>query len=92
MSNKTRGGQFIVKETKCEDIFTPEDFNEDFEEEEPESRSSNKKVINEEFLDKAYDYAQGVVKVIRNNFKTTEEKVVMLESLQKAINYYIAVN
>ncbi|MGL4519462.1 MAG: acyl-CoA dehydrogenase family protein, partial [Phocaeicola sp.] len=29
MSNKTRGGQFIVKETKCEDIFTPADFNEE---------------------------------------------------------------
>jgi alkylation response protein AidB-like acyl-CoA dehydrogenase len=29
MANKTRGGQFIVKETKCEDIFTPEDFNEE---------------------------------------------------------------
>ena len=26
MSNITRGGQFIVKETKCEDVFTPEDF------------------------------------------------------------------
>jgi alkylation response protein AidB-like acyl-CoA dehydrogenase len=25
----TRGGQFLVKETKCEDIFTPEDFNEE---------------------------------------------------------------
>ncbi|WP_248723922.1 acyl-CoA dehydrogenase family protein [Seonamhaeicola sp. ML3] len=24
-----RGGQFLVKETACEDIFTPEDFNED---------------------------------------------------------------
>ncbi|PHR74053.1 MAG: acyl-CoA dehydrogenase [Lutibacter sp.] len=24
-----RGGQFLVKETKCEDVFTPEDFNED---------------------------------------------------------------
>ncbi|APY11720.1 acyl-CoA dehydrogenase [Seonamhaeicola sp. S2-3] len=24
-----RGGQFLVKETNCEDIFTPEDFNED---------------------------------------------------------------
>ncbi|MEP1489361.1 MAG: acyl-CoA dehydrogenase family protein [Algibacter sp.] len=24
-----RGGQFLVKESKCEDIFTPEDFNED---------------------------------------------------------------
>lgn len=48
-----------------------------------------KTIINEEFLDKAYDYAQGVIKVIRNNFKTAEEKVVMLESLQKAINYYL---
>lgn len=25
----TRGGQFLVKETKCEDIFTPEDFTEE---------------------------------------------------------------
>ena len=29
MSDVTRGGQFIVKETRCEDIFTPEDFNEE---------------------------------------------------------------
>lgn len=29
MSDVTRGGQFIVKETKCEDIFTPEDFSEE---------------------------------------------------------------
>ena len=27
--NVTRGGQFLVKETKCEDVFTPEDFNEE---------------------------------------------------------------
>tara|TARA_R110001632_G_scaffold39718_4_gene99342 strand:+ start:76 stop:1878 length:1803 start_codon:yes stop_codon:yes gene_type:complete len=26
-----RGGQFLVKETKCEDIFTPEDFSEEQE-------------------------------------------------------------
>lgn len=25
----TRGGQFLVKETKCEDVFTPEDFTEE---------------------------------------------------------------
>lgn len=24
-----RGGQFLVKETNCEDIFTPEDFSEE---------------------------------------------------------------
>ena len=29
MKDITRGGQFLVKETKCEDIFTPEDFNEE---------------------------------------------------------------
>jgi alkylation response protein AidB-like acyl-CoA dehydrogenase len=29
MNDKTRGGQFLVKETQCEDIFTPEDFNEE---------------------------------------------------------------
>jgi alkylation response protein AidB-like acyl-CoA dehydrogenase len=29
MADKTRGGQFIVKETKCEQVFTPEDFNEE---------------------------------------------------------------
>ncbi|WBL27135.1 acyl-CoA dehydrogenase family protein [Zunongwangia sp. HGR-M22] len=35
MSNTTeqkdilRGGQFLVKETNCEDVFTPEDFNEE---------------------------------------------------------------
>lgn len=29
MSDIIRGGQFLVKETKCEDIFTPEDFSEE---------------------------------------------------------------
>jgi alkylation response protein AidB-like acyl-CoA dehydrogenase len=29
MENITRGGQFIVKETSCQDVFTPEDFNEE---------------------------------------------------------------
>ena len=24
-----RGGQFLVKETNCEDVFTPEDFSEE---------------------------------------------------------------
>ena len=24
-----RGGQFLVKETSCDDVFTPEDFNEE---------------------------------------------------------------
>lgn len=29
MEDITRGGQFLVKETKCENVFTPEDFTED---------------------------------------------------------------
>jgi alkylation response protein AidB-like acyl-CoA dehydrogenase len=29
MNNITRGGQFLVKETACENIFTPEDFSEE---------------------------------------------------------------
>ncbi len=29
MEDITRGGQFLVKEPKCEDIFTPEDFSEE---------------------------------------------------------------
>ncbi|SED65079.1 Acyl-CoA dehydrogenase [Tenacibaculum sp. MAR_2010_89] len=29
MSDLLRGGQFLVKETNCEDIFTPEDFSEE---------------------------------------------------------------
>ena len=29
LKNNTRGGQFIVKETNCEDVFTPEDFSEE---------------------------------------------------------------
>ena len=29
MNDITRGGQFLVKETKCESIFTPEDFSEE---------------------------------------------------------------
>lgn len=29
MSDLIRGGQFLVKETKCENVFTPEDFSEE---------------------------------------------------------------
>ena len=29
MSELLRGGQFLVKETNCEDVFTPEDFTEE---------------------------------------------------------------
>jgi len=27
--NITRGGEFIIKETACNNVFTPEDFNEE---------------------------------------------------------------
>ncbi|OYQ39666.1 acyl-CoA dehydrogenase family protein [Flavobacterium aurantiibacter] len=29
MNNVTRGGQFLVKQTACEDVFTPEDYTEE---------------------------------------------------------------
>ena len=29
MEDITRGGQFLVKETKCENVFTPEDFSDE---------------------------------------------------------------
>ena len=45
MADKTRGGQFIVKETKCEDVFTPEDFNE----EQLMMRDSVKEFVDKEF-------------------------------------------
>src|SRR6478609_2130993 len=65
MNDKTRGGQFIVKETKCEDIFTPEDFNE----EQLMMRDSVKEFIDKEiwpnkdrFEKKDYAYTQECMK------------------------------
>lgn len=67
----------IIEERIDDDFTIPE------ETQMPQSR------IDEEFMDKAYDYAQGVIKVIRQNFKSTEERVAMLESLNHAIGYYL---
>ncbi|CAN1485786.1 CaiA Acyl-CoA dehydrogenases [Flavobacteriaceae bacterium] len=65
MSDKTRGGQFIVKETKCNDIFTPEDFNE----EQLMMRDSVKEFVDKElwahkdrFEKKDYAYTQECMK------------------------------
>ncbi|SNA30313.1 putative acyl-CoA dehydrogenase [Flavobacterium psychrophilum] len=65
MSDKTRGGQFIVKETKCEAIFTPEDFNE----EQLMMRDSVKEFVDKElwahkdrFEKKNYAYTQECMK------------------------------
>jgi alkylation response protein AidB-like acyl-CoA dehydrogenase len=65
MSDKTRGGQFIVKETKCEDIFTPADFNE----EQLMMRDSVKEFVDKElwahkdrFEKKDYAYTQECMK------------------------------
>lgn len=65
MSDKTRGGQFIVKETKCEDIFTPEDFNE----EQLLMRDSVKEFVDKEiwpnkirFENKDYDLTEETMK------------------------------
>jgi alkylation response protein AidB-like acyl-CoA dehydrogenase len=63
--NKTRGGQFLVKETKCEDIFTPEDFNE----EQVMMRDSVKEFVNKEiwpnkdrFENKDYAFTEACMK------------------------------
>ena len=63
--NATRGGQFLVKETKCEDIFTPEDFSE----EQLMMRDSVKEFVDKElwahkdrFEKKDYAYTQETMK------------------------------
>jgi len=65
MSEITRGGQFLVKETKCEDIFTPEDFSE----EQIMMRESVKEFVDKEiwpyknrFESKDYKFTEEVMK------------------------------
>jgi len=60
-----RGGQFLVKETKCEDVFTPEDFNE----EQKMMKESVKEFVDreiwpkkEEFEKKNYDLTEEVMR------------------------------
>ena len=60
-----RGGQFLVKETKCEDVFTPEDFNE----EQKMMKDSVKEFVDreiwpkkEEFENKNYDLTEKVMR------------------------------
>ncbi|MDQ7917706.1 acyl-CoA dehydrogenase family protein [Mesonia sp. MT50] len=60
-----RGGQFLVKETKCEDVFTPEDFNE----EQNMMKASVKEFVDreiwpnkEEFENKNYDLTEEVMR------------------------------
>ena len=47
--NMIRGGQFIVRETKAQDVFTPEDFSE----EQKMMRDSVKEFVDREPLKKA---------------------------------------
>lgn len=62
----------------------------DNEYKEPEVKKPQREtLIDEDFMDKAYDYAQGIVKVVRTNFKSTEERVVMFQAIQKAVSYYL---
>ncbi|TSE06235.1 MULTISPECIES: acyl-CoA dehydrogenase family protein [Aquimarina] len=60
-----RGGQFLVKETKCEDVFTPEDFSE----EQRMMRDSAKEFVDRElwahwerFESKDYAYTEACMK------------------------------
>jgi alkylation response protein AidB-like acyl-CoA dehydrogenase len=63
--NMIRGGQFIVKETKAQDVFTPEDFNE----EQQMMRDSVKEFVDrevwpkkEEFEKKNYDLTEEIMR------------------------------
>ncbi|WP_136668026.1 acyl-CoA dehydrogenase family protein [Flavobacterium sp. H122] len=65
MEDITRGGQFLVKETKCENIFTPEDFSE----EQIMMRDSVKEFVDKElwahkdkFEKKDYAYTEEVMR------------------------------
>lgn len=65
MENITRGGQFLVKETRSEDIFTPEDFSE----EQKMMRDSVKEFVNKEmwpykarFEKKDYEFTKECMK------------------------------
>ncbi len=65
MNDITRGGQFLVKETKCESIFTPEDFSE----EQIMMRDSVKEFVDKEiwpnknrFESKDYAFTEEVMK------------------------------
>jgi len=57
-----RGGQFLVKETQCEDVFTPEDFNE----EQKMMKDSVKEFIDREVLPKKAEFE-------KKNYALTEE-------------------
>lgn len=59
---ETRGGQFIVKETACETVFTPEDFNE----EQKMMRDSVKEFIDREVWPKKEEFEA-------KNYALTEE-------------------
>ncbi|MDT0691601.1 acyl-CoA dehydrogenase family protein [Salegentibacter sp. F188] len=69
MSNTTlnskellRGGQFLVKETSCEDVFTPEDFND----EQIMMRDSVKEFVEREIWPNKEEFE-------KKNYKLTEE-------------------
>ena len=61
-SNMIRGGQFIVKETKAQDVFTPEDFNE----EQQMMRDSVKEFVDREIWPKKEEFE-------KKNYDLTEE-------------------
>ena len=58
----TRGGEFIVKDTMCEDIFTPEDFTD----EQKMMRDAVKEFADKEIWDKKHEFE-------KHNYKLTEE-------------------
>ena len=66
----TRGGEFIVRETNCEEIFTPEDFND----EQKMMREAVKEFADKEIWSKKHEFE-------KHNYELTE-KVMEKEANQ----------
>ena len=58
----TRGGEFIVRETNCEEIFTPEDFND----EQKMMREAVKEFADKEIWSKKHEFE-------KHNYELTEK-------------------
>ena len=66
----TRGGEFIVRDTNCEEIFTPEDFND----EQKMMKDAVKEFADKEIWEKKHEFE-------KHNYKLTEEVMVKAGNL-----------
>ena len=66
----TRGGEFIVRDTNCEEIFTPEDFND----EQKMMKDAVKEFADKEIWEKKHEFE-------KHNYKLTEEVMMKAGNL-----------